>query len=451
MMRSYKYLILLILLIFIIQPYLFAQSNMSARSIALSGAFSTSSRGANTIGWNPANLGYNDNPNFSWKFLIFPFVPTANIEISNNSISSHWLNNEFFTGKFLDNQDKARLLDYFPETGFEAAPIVNIDIASFSFGSWAFSLSAETISNVQLPKDLFQFMFYGNKFNHPIDLSSTNLESQTLATITVYHGWQLEIGALEKYIKQLNLGVGLKYLGAGTYINIEEMDASVNFTRDQAIVDGKALVTGAAGGHGLALDIGASAQVNERLYTSYSLHNLGGKINWGSYNLGVFDQKFANAEEDKKGDLIQGEFAIHSIIDKNDFGNADSLIEEGIEADTTYFIDKYSSSYPAYMNIGAEYRAGQNLKLLFNYQQFFRAQLAFSTAPRVSLGSEYIFLSAIPIRAGFSLGGKDHFRWGFGSGLNLKHYTFDFGFSQIGGMFNRAKGFRFTITSMLLL
>ena len=446
-MKNTKYIILSILLL---GSILMAQNSMSARSIALSGAFATNSRGVNTFGWNPANLGYADNPDFSWRFFLLPPFPSASLELKNNSISPHWLHNKFMVGRLLNNQEKKNLLNYFPKTGFELSPIVNFDLLTMSAGNWAFSLGAESISNVQLPKPLFNFIFFGNQFDKPIKLDDTDLESQTLATFTVYHGRKLELKGLEEYVKELYVGGGIKFISGGSYVDIERLDAGINFTKDKAMVDGNAVVTGAAGGYGFALDLGASARLSEKIFSSLSFHNLGGKIHWGGFNIGVFDDEFLDSEDQQKGDIARGKFNIYSEIHKSNFDSADSLFEEGIKTDTIYTIDNYSSNYPTYMNFGFEYRLQENLKIMANYQQFFKEQLVFSTVPKISLAGEYFPNPVLPLRMGISIGGKDGFRWGFGSGVNLNNYTFDFGFSQIGGMLNRARGFSFSITSMLI-
>lgn len=444
-----KYL-LLIILILALTTVGMAQSYMSARSISMSGAYSTNSRGVNTIGWNPANLGYNDNPNFAWKFFMLPFIPATSFELKNNSISPYWLENEFLVGELLNDNDKQSLLNYFPETGLQVYPVMNIDLLSMSFGHWAFSFGVESISNVTIPKNLFNFVFYGNQFDEPIDLSGLDLESQTMATFTLYHGREIKLGFLDEYVKQFNVGAGLKFLSGASYIDIEKMDASITITQDETIVDGHGLATGAVGGYGFALDAGMSAQITDQLYSSLSFHNLGGKINWGNFNLGIFDDEMLWNHSQENGDIVEAVFDIHSEIHKSNFENADSLIEEGITTDTTYIIDNYSTSYPAYMNMGVEYRLLDNLTFTANYQQFFTEKLVFNTTPKLSIGTEYYPFPVLPFRAGFSVGGYDNFRWGFGTGLNFKNYTFDFGFAQIGGMFDRAKGMSFTITNMLL-
>lgn len=426
-----------------------AQSYMSARSVALSGAFSTNSRGINTIGWNPANLGYKDNPGFSYKFFVLPFVPAPSFEIKNNSITPHWYNNDFLIGEELDSEQKSELISHFPETGMRISPIVNIDILSISAGRWAFSLSAESISNITIPKSFFNFVFYGNEFNKPIDLSNTDIESQNIASFTVYHGRELMLPNLDHYLQNLNIGFGIKFLFGAGYLKMQNMDAKINFKRDQAIINGNTSLLSAGGGYGLAFDIGASAQFTDKTYASLSLHNLGGQINWGKHNSSIFKGSFLD-NNDKEGNIIERVFKIKSNIHKRNFENLDSLFNEGITTDTSYALDNYNSTYPAYMNFGFEYKLDDNLKLLTNYQQFFNEQLVFNTTPRLSIATEYYPFSVLPLRGGFSIGGFDGFRWSFGSGLNFDNYTLDFGFSQIGGIFNKARGFNFTITNMLL-
>ena len=45
--------------------------NASAAATGLSGAFTARARGYDAVAWNPANLGFRDNPDFSLAILAF--------------------------------------------------------------------------------------------------------------------------------------------------------------------------------------------------------------------------------------------------------------------------------------------------------------------------------------------------------------------------------------------
>ena len=105
-----KILILLVLL-----NCAFAQNVMTPLSIGTAGTFATQARGDDVIGWNPANLGLRDNPEFSISFGIIPIVPIPAIRLENNAVSISWLSDYLFSGKYLDANAKNEMLGVFTD------------------------------------------------------------------------------------------------------------------------------------------------------------------------------------------------------------------------------------------------------------------------------------------------------------------------------------------------
>ncbi|MEE9572733.1 MAG: hypothetical protein V3W20_06795, partial [Candidatus Neomarinimicrobiota bacterium] len=57
-----------LLILLIISNYVFTQIIMIPSSVGTAGTIATQARGDDIIGWNPANLGFEDNPDFSMSF-----------------------------------------------------------------------------------------------------------------------------------------------------------------------------------------------------------------------------------------------------------------------------------------------------------------------------------------------------------------------------------------------
>ena len=57
--------------------------------------------------------------------------------------------------------------------------------------------------------------------------------------------------------------------------------------------------------------------------------------------------------------------------------------------------------------------------LVAEYNQGFNDLPSNSTNPRISLGSEWVLGDFIGLRTGFSFGGRDEVKWGFGLGFNF--------------------------------
>ena len=431
-----------------------SQSSRSPQSVALSGAYATSARSWNTIGWNPANLGFSNNPSFSMGNTLIPFlvpINNVNVEFKNNALSLSRVHNTVFTGADFENH-KNKFLGYLPSSGWQISPSVSMNLLSMSFSNWAFSYSFETLNNIQIPKGLFKFLLYGNELgeDNNINLDGLDLETQTVGKFTLYHGRKLNIENLndlfgnkidlKNYIQKLYVGGGIKFLQGGTYGNIENFTASLTTDTTQVDLTGKGVANVGTGGLGWAMDLGATAQINEKMKGSLSLHNLFGSISWGKIGPDL-------EIEDMKGKIFTRKYEINSTVKSSNFEDADSLLEEGVQTDTTLAKDNLTSNYPAYMNIGFEYQLKENLTLLSTYRQYFSNDLIFNSTPLLSIGSEYYPFSVLPLRAGLALGGHDNFRWSLGSGLELQNYCVNFGFAQIGGFFNHSRGFTFSFSS----
>jgi len=429
-MKKYRYLIVVLLLGLNVSS--FAQLYMNPHSVAFSNAYSTQARGANVIGWNPANLGLSGNPKFSMNFGILPLLPFPSMQISNNAISPFRLNEHFFTGGYLDDEDKEELLSFFPDDGLSINPLIQMRLLEMSFGNWAFSIGSEVTGSVVLPKSLFHFVFFGNEFEKPLALSNTNVEMQSVVTVALAHGREVKIPYISDNVEQLSAGASIKALFGLGYAGFDKMDASITTFEDRIKLDGDLEAKYGTGGFGMAFDIGLAAIINEKISANLSLNNLLGSIRWG----------LLKAEKVK--------YSYFAEIASEDFEYADSLFEEGIQTDTTFSIDNFSSNYPSYMLLGFQYEVLPNLSLYSNIRQYFSDDFASSYLPKVSFAAEYKSIPWLPLRAGISLGGLEKFQWGIGSGLKFKSYSFNWGFSQTGGMFNHAKGFVFSLGQSLI-
>ncbi|MCK4447453.1 MAG: hypothetical protein KAW56_10280 [Candidatus Marinimicrobia bacterium] len=424
-MKKYRYLIVVLFLGLNVRS--FAQLYMNPHSVAFANAYSTKARGANVIGWNPANLGLNDNPKFSMSFGAFPFVPIPAFQISNNSISPYWLDNKFFTGKYLTDKDKEDLLGYFPNEGLMLNPLLQMQILGISVGRWAVTIGTEFTGNLVLPKSLFHFAFYGNEFGKAVDLSDLDLEAQSVATIAVAHGRELGIPYLSDYCSQVTAGIAIKTLVGIGYAEFEQVNAQITTFEDKFVLEGDAVAKYGKGGFGMALDMGLSAVINEKMMANISLNNLLGSINWG----------IIEAEK--------VEYSYFTEIYSDEFDIADSLFEKGVKKDTSYSINELKSNYPGYLLLGFQYNIFENLNVFTTVKQHFNQDFASTYLPKISFAADFRPLKWLPIRAGIAFGGIEEFQWGIGTGLSFNHYSLDWGFSQIGGMFNNAKGFAFSL------
>jgi hypothetical protein len=414
----------------------FSQLYMYPRSTAFANSYLTQSRGADVIGWNPANLGFSDNPSFSMDFGLVPIVPIPpSIVIMNNSISPYWVNS-FFTGEYLDDNDKDELLGYFPADGLNISPILQMRFLGLSFGRWAVSIGAEIHAAAVIPKSLFEFMFQGNELNKPIDLSTTDVGMQSVVSLALSHGRELNryIPYISDYTDKIYWGIGAKLLLGAGYAKIERMNSSITAYKDRFVLEGDVIGRYGLGGVGAAFDAGITV-INNKVSAGLSLNNMFGFVNWG----------LSESEE--------AHYSVYSEIFSKDYENyedLDSLLEEGVESDTVYSIDSFNSKYPSYMLLGVQYNPANNLSLYANLRQYFRSGIVNNVTPTLSIACEYRPARWLPLRLGFAVGGFEKYQFGFGFGLNFNNYALDLGVGTTGGLFNKTKGVAFSMGQKLI-
>ncbi len=406
-----------------------AQVALSPVSVSTAGTFATQSRGDEAIGWNPANLGINDNPGFGMSFGFLPFVPYPSLQLNNDLVSVNWFREWFTKGEYLDEADKADLLSTFPTDGVQFSPLISAKLIGMNFGSFAVSIIPELHTHVTLPKGLFEFVLKGNEFEEPISLEDLSIEVQSVIPISFAYGRQVSIPGLASLVQATYVGGAIKFLAGATNMTTDKFTGRITMYEDRVIAEGEVTGRYAVGGFGTAFDLGAVVDITDKMRANASINNAIGFINWMDTSAEEFQMSFS-------GELYSSEF--------EDFGDySDEQIDSIFNVvDTTFATEPFGSNYPAYMLLGFEYRdILPAFDVYVNYRQNLSDDYYFEYTPRLSAAFQYRPLDWLPLRGGIAVGGFVGFQWGIGFGLNFKHYALDFGFSQDGGMFNSANGF----------
>jgi hypothetical protein len=85
---------------------LYGQSNFTARSVSLAGAFSSYARGVDALGWNPANLGFwSQDEALGEKGTRSVKLPSVAFDLGNNTITPNWISDYFGVG-FMDDESQ---------------------------------------------------------------------------------------------------------------------------------------------------------------------------------------------------------------------------------------------------------------------------------------------------------------------------------------------------------
>tara|TARA_B100000315_G_scaffold230633_1_gene241238 strand:- start:1434 stop:2714 length:1281 start_codon:yes stop_codon:yes gene_type:complete len=403
------------------------QVNMTAYSISTAGTYMTKARSSNVFGWNPANLGFYDNPNFSFRFA-------PNIGLMNNSISPSLLNNYLLSGEHLSGSRKQEFIDAFHSDGLSLAPLVRGQLLGLSYRNFAFSVDAEVSGEVVIPKSLIETLFNGNEFGETLELNELNADLQAVVPISLGYGMEITHPVLNEIADSWYAGGALKLLYGIANIHTENVSGNITSYQDSLTLDADIQVKNSFGGLGFAFDMGIVAKQVDMTF-AFSLNNIFGSINWSDDNSILTDYHIVVNTD---------------TVDLLDSADVENLMDNAVKSDTSYNIKGYSTSYPMVALFGFQYDWKHNLTLFANYRQMFTDDLNFSKIPRLSGGVEYFVKDWFPIRLGLALGGKENFQWGTGFSFKSNHYVMDFGFSQNGGIFNYAKGFAFSLSHTII-
>lgn len=407
-MKTRCIIILTILCLFSNAPLL-----ASGWSVGMAGAYTAVSKGAESVFWNPANLGFSTQ---SEKMLnLFSF----GININNNSFN--WGDYTKYNGKFLTAEDKQNILDQIPAEGFNLKLDADITALSFSWGNFAFTLSGEGSSDLFLPKDPIQFLFFGNELNDTLLISNSNGEAYASWDMGLSYGRSI----LKRNDKELFWGANLRYQRGIVYQKVKKTEGEL-FTLETGISgDGDFKVKSAGGGKGYVLDLGWAMKYKSDWTFGISFFNLLNQIKW-------------NKETEERG----YQFRIDSLLAEN--FDTDSLVTE---LSYTKKISPFSTTTPTLMRLGMAHQS-KNFLWAFDLEQGLGEGMGVSRKTKASLGIDYKVLGWLDILGGLSIGGKDGITLANGLGFKIENYHLDLSMANHKGLWpTKSKGVCFAISS----
>ena len=395
---------------------LYGQSNFTARSVSLAGAFSSYARGVDALGWNPANLGFwSQDEALGEKGTRSVKLPSVAFDLGNNTITPNWISDYFGVG-FMDDELKNQMINSLPDNNWILLQALRVPFG-LAVNNLAISTGLEINGRIASHPSMFELIFNGLRFDNSLSLDGTG-EFEAVIPVTIGYGKEFYSIFLNKYFDRVYLGGAVKYLNGLNRISTEFSNSTLSTSKESINIQTTTTLTSAVSGTGFALDLGFAARSGEKLYLSISVNNLFGKINWTD------------------SDIMSG--SVNFTVDELNITELDSLFEESNTTDET--TGNVNSAYPGYLLAGFHYQYRPNVSLHSTLLQGFSDEMNMSTTPRLSLGSEVNATKWLPIRFGISVGGLEDFRWGAGFGLNFSKFHLDFGISESGGMLGSAKG-----------
>jgi len=366
---------------------------MTARAMGMGCAYTALARGVHAADWNPANLGFPDNPKFSMSFV------AAGVQISNNSFTQNMYND--YVGKYLTAGDVADILSSIPDNGLRFGLRGTVRMLSFSVGKFALTFGGDFGGYGNIEKDVFELMFEGNELYKSYTFDHIDASGEGIGLIGLSYGDQIPVDFAEVFTVggTFNLIYGLGYA------KMEKSDFTLLLNDFGFNLNGEYESRTATGSMGWGVNVGAAAKMSEKLTLSLSLSNLISNLPWSD------DVKIS------KGYIDADSVAILDFDDDE---------EDDLIADSSWTVDgsRFSGRLPVQMRLGALYEEG-DFVMTADYAQGFRTTAWVSTTPQVSFGTEWRKVKWLPLRMGVLLGGRFGFGTSFGLGIRPGGFIWD--------------------------
>jgi hypothetical protein len=391
------------------------QSSASGRSVGMAGAYTAASQGTEAVFFNPANLGFSAG---SEKTLNLFSVAAS---VNNNSF--RWDDYTKYNGEFLTDQDKEDILNSIPSDGFDMNLGADVSVLGFSWGNFALTFSGRGSSDLLLPKEPIELLFFGNELSETLLIQDADGEGCASWDVSFSYGRSI----LKRNDKELFCGGNVRVIRGIVYQKVEKTQGKLVTLETGINGDGDFAVKCAEGGKGYALDLGLAMKYKRTWTFGLSFLNLLHRIRWGK-----------NTEE--KG----YQFRVDSLLAEN--FDADSLVTE---LSYTRKIDPFVTNMPTLIRLGV---AHQGKKLLWDLdlETGFGDGMGVSKKVRASWGAEYGLLPWLDILGGVSIGGEEGITFANGLGFDLGKYRLDLGMANHKGLWpTKSKGFTLAISSGL--
>ena len=402
-----------LIILMILSLFFNAQLLASGRSVGMAGAYTAVSNGAESVFWNPANLGFSSGSEKTLNLFSF------GININNNSFN--WDDYTKYNGKFLTAEDKETILNSIPSEGFNLKLDADISALNFSWGNFAFTLSGKGSSDLLLPKDPIEVLFFGNELNDTLLIENSDGEAYASFDIGFSYGRSI----LKRNEKEFFCGGNIRIIRGMVYQKVEKTEGRLLTLETGINGDGDFAVKSAQGGKGYALDLGFAMKYKGDWTFGISFFNLLNQIKW-----------------DKKTEERGYQFHIDSLL-AEDF-DTDSLVTE---LSYTQNIDPFVTNTPTLIRLGVAHHSKRLLWTL-DLEGGFGEGMGVSKKVKVSLGTGYRILSWLEILGGISIGGGEGITLANGLGFNLGKYHLDVGMANHKGLWpTKSKGVGFAISS----
>lgn len=430
------------------------------RSAAMGNTYNSISRGIYALGKNPANLAIQQEH----KIEIGTVLPLPNVSanIGNDFMTIDDFNYFFggvagengeSTGRLLDDNDKERFLALFDD-GNQVSTDIILTLFSASYnagkdvGAFSFSINDRASSFLSFPTELLDLALNGNETGKEYHINDANINSFYLRDYSFSYAKDITNFNLPllRGFESVTAGISLKIVQGFAYTGIEKANTTITTLDDHTIEVISDLKFNTAfspdfgvkydfdesdeekesnfglfpssAGSGFGLDFGINAKLDNHWRLSLAVTDIG-SVNWNEETV-VYESQSTLYFNDVTDDEL-----VDSL--------ADALTGKG------RYSDGFSSSLPTTLRFGASFQFDReavpgDLLIAVDYNQGLNDAPSNTTKPRFSIGFEWKPLAWMPLRSGFSFGGRDGFRWGAGIGFDAGFLEFNFASSYFNGI-----------------
>lgn len=366
-------------------------------------------RGARAAFWNTANLGLRDDNSPAFSMMLY----SVSLDAWNSTFSRKMYDKYIGTGQkeYLDDSEIDDILSEIPDDGFKLNMRADASVLAFTVNNFAFSIEASGLSNADLPKSVFELFLKGNKKQqYDVKFDGTGYaysKAKFSYGRVIARDKPLTMpGNKELLLKRVSFGGGLSYLYGGAYFEVLKNSANLSIEPEGIGSNMDFMTRQVVGGSGMCVDIGISAETYDNWMFGAAIDNILGSINWNGTN----KETFVNLDlGDPKTILDEG-----GLLD---------LKKEDVFSDTTLDASPFTKSIPINYRFAAAKKGKHyltNVELGVDREEFF-----------FSFGAAYI-MSFFKVYTGYSNRLDSHFS--FGIAFDSKHFYFDLGAKNIGGI-----------------
>jgi len=437
--------------------------------LGMNGAYTTIARGYQCVGINPANLAY------SGKFSIN--LMTFNFGMGNNLMSLENYND--LNGADLDNSEadnyypKENILNELNDRDLQitAEGSLFLPFINFSKENVAITTMCRGVGYANAPNSMIDLFLNGNELGRDYNL---NFNENLLGVIENGLSFSLPYDGFA-------IGFTFKYLQGILNFNLNPINTFIQSDSTTFSLNAQYLMRQAIGGSGYGIDIGIITDESKNGWSfGASLTNIFGDINWNEpnfthtilndylessipfrqneyyyYSYSIDSVNFIsliNSEFDSL--LIRDDFA---VVELNNSYNNEDCIQYGdiclIPSETisdaeldTMQVTPFSVDYPSIFRIGVS-KTYPEAVIAFDLSTGFHDGMDSYDAWKFAFGTEITRFDKIPLRMGYSIGGKDKVSMSFGFGYHIKSLHFDIGVALRNGLLlHTAQGVDFGIS-----